>query len=411
MEFCITKTWDGRPLSGDYAPVRMTLSTASNGEDLNIHVDAPYFGDQPVPPNGKPGEPCFELWLYEVVEAFFLNDNDDYLEIELSPYGQHFNLVLHGEMNLVRKELPCTFTASIQGNRWTGDAVFPATHFPKCVTKFNAFAMHGPQPNRVFEALYPVPTGKYKVPYFHNLSVFEPIDMRSILPNNYTDQYRSAMWDEILNEKSLTFCINTTWDGEPLGIKYRPAKLTLTSTDDGNSLKISVDAEFFDDKPVPATEPGTACWELWNHEVVEAFFLNDDGDYLEIELSPHGQHLNLLLSGVRNIVKKELPCEYKVAIQGSGRWIGEAIFPVSYFPRGVTKFNAFAIHGSDPDRIYEALYPVPAGSAQQPDFHNLSVFEPIDLKDLLPSLYTDDYKSDQWDEAKEIHSQSKKMKV
>lgn len=410
MEYTITQTWDGRPLSGEYDPVRMTLSTADNGKDLNIHVDAPFFGDQPVPPGGKAGEACWELWLYEVVEAFFLNDNDDYLEIELSPHGQHFHLLLHGEMNLVKKELPCTFKASIQGNRWTGDAVFPASHFPKSVTKFNAFAMHGAPPNRVHEALYPVPTGQFETPYFHNLSVFEPIDLRSILPNNYTDQYRSDLWEDILVEDSLTFCINTTWDGQPLGIKYRPAKLKLTSADDGKSLCIHVDAEFFDDKPVPNAAPGSASWELWNHEVVEAFFLNDEDNYLEIELSPHGQHLNLLLCGVRNIVKRELPCTYKVSIKDNGRWIGEAVFPASYFPKGVTKFNAFAIHGSEPDRAYEALYPVPVGTAKQPDFHNLSVFEPIDLRRLLPCVYDDEYQSELWDEVL-AHSPAKKVKV
>lgn len=106
----------------------------------------------------------------------------------------------------------------------------------------------------------------FSLTYSHNLSVFEPIDLRSILPNNYTDQYRSDLWEDILAEDSLTFCINTTWDGQPLGIKYRPAKLKLTSADDGKSLCIHVDAEFFDDKPVPNAAPGSASWELWNHE-------------------------------------------------------------------------------------------------------------------------------------------------
>ena len=37
--------------------------------------------------------------------------------------------------------------------------------------------------------------------------------------------------------------------------------------------------------------------------------------------------------------------------------MGEAVIPREYFPPGVTKFNAYAIHGEDEDRIYEALYP------------------------------------------------------
>ena len=42
---------------------------------------------------------------------------------------------------------------------------------------------------------------------------------------------------------------------------------------------------------------------LFDVEVVEAFFLNDAGDYLELEFGPHGQHLMLLLSGRRNAIK------------------------------------------------------------------------------------------------------------
>ena len=47
---------------------------------------------------------------------------------------------------------------------------------------------------------------------------------------------------------------------------------------------------------------------------------------------------------------------YKATIEGD-RWMGEAIIPRAYFPPGVTKFNAYAIHGEDDNRIYEALYP------------------------------------------------------
>ena len=38
-------------------------------------------------------------------------------------------------------------------------------------------------------------------------------------------------------------------------------------------------------------------------KVVEAFFLNDKEQYLELEFGPHGQHLMLLLNGNRNAIK------------------------------------------------------------------------------------------------------------
>lgn len=39
-------------------------------------------------------------------------------------------------------------------------------------------------------------------------------------------------------------------------------------------------------------------------------------------------------------------------------WRGTVEIPLAYFPAQVSKMNAYAIHGSDPDRHYEALYPV-----------------------------------------------------
>jgi hypothetical protein len=37
--------------------------------------------------------------------------------------------------------------------------------------------------------------------------------------------------------------------------------------------------------------------------VVEAFFLNQEDQYLELEFGPHGQHLMLLLQGAGNAIK------------------------------------------------------------------------------------------------------------
>lgn len=50
-----------------------------------------------------------------------------------------------------------------------------------------------------------------------------------------------------------------------------------------------------------------------------------------------------------------------------GKWFGEAIIPWSYLPPNVCKFNAYAIHGCNSERTYEALYPVPKGKFTQPD--------------------------------------------
>ena len=95
--FSIEKTWDDKPI--DHDPVRVTLSQAE--DNLVIQITAPFF-DDPAPENGKVGEAFFKLWDYEVVEAFFLNDKDQYLELEFGPHGQHLSLLLNGNRNAIK---------------------------------------------------------------------------------------------------------------------------------------------------------------------------------------------------------------------------------------------------------------------------------------------------------------------
>ena len=95
--FRIEKTWDDKPI--DHTPVEITLNNAEN--NLIIQITAPYF-DDPAPQNGKVGEAFFKLWDYEVVEAFFLNDKDQYLELEFGPHGQHLSLFLNGKGKAIK---------------------------------------------------------------------------------------------------------------------------------------------------------------------------------------------------------------------------------------------------------------------------------------------------------------------
>lgn len=149
--------------------------------------------------------------------------------------------------------------------------------------------------------------------------------------------------------------IECTWEGFP--VRHEPGCVRLNPCD--QRVKMEVSAPLFNDPPSPLGEPGKPFSELWNYEVVEAFSLNDTTkQHLEVELCPHGQHLVLLLAGRRNVWKKELALSFK-ASRGGTNWEGEAYIPWSYFPPNVTKFNSFAIHGSNDRRVYEALYPVP----------------------------------------------------
>ena len=54
------------------------------------------------------------------------------------------------------------FTANITKTMWHGRAQIPESYFPRNVTKLNAYAIHGNEGNKVYEALYPIPQGKFK---------------------------------------------------------------------------------------------------------------------------------------------------------------------------------------------------------------------------------------------------------
>ncbi len=55
--------------------------------------------------------------------------------------------------------------------------------------------------------------------------------------------------------------------------------------------------------------------------MVEAFFVDRDRRlYVEVEMSPLGQHLVLLLDGSRNIIKRGLPMEYQAQIGENNVW-------------------------------------------------------------------------------------------
>ncbi|BFZ15144.1 hypothetical protein BsWGS_18186 [Bradybaena similaris] len=189
----------------------------------------------------------------------------------------------------------------------------------------------------------------------------------------------------------LNYAIRTTWNGDC--VKHEPVKISLAPSHDGGML-IRVVSPFFNSPAKPNGPAGQPFPGLWDYEVVEAFFLNDNNQYLEVELCPHGQHLLLMLNGQRKMVKDQLPLTHFNATIDGDRWLGEAILPRSYFPPGVTRFNAYAIHGEGPNRIYESLFPA-TWKLDQPDFHRLEFFQGMDMTEMF-SDYNKNEVSDLW---------------
>ncbi len=187
------------------------------------------------------------------------------------------------------------------------------------------------------------------------------------------------------NTMTMKFKIENLWNSIPI-TNHRPIEITLSSTSDKKQLVIEIDAPFFNDPPPISSSlsPGPFP-ELWNYEVVELFFLSSSTNhYLELEFSPHGHYLVLLLTDRRKLLKQLLPLPYyQVEFPSKDRWIGLAHIPRSLFPGHVDRFNAYAIHGQDAQRTYEALYPASIHS-EQPDFHRLEFFQAFKIDSLLP---------------------------
>jgi len=201
----------------------------------------------------------------------------------------------------------------------------------------------------------------------------------------------TGSWVKSLRAGSQVYEITKTWDGDDLPVSEIITVTLSASTDppaNVEQLVISVEAPFFDDPHINDTIPPETMDGLWDYEVVEVFLLGPNDHYLEIELSPKGQYLLLELVGSRNVIRDKLPLykkNYVAEINGTkNRWTGRAVIPNCYLPPDITKFNAYAIHGSDDLRIYKSLFPATKGELEGPDFHALKYFGDIDFESILP---------------------------
>ncbi|XP_023341863.1 UPF0462 protein C4orf33 homolog isoform X4 [Eurytemora carolleeae] len=178
IELEVGLSWDGEEKIENSAKIFLSAS----GDDLAVRLVAPYYGDL-APPGGQPGEPYSNLWDYEVVELFFLNDAEEYLELEFGPHAQHLVLLLK-------------YTAEIQGHVWTGSAIIPGSYFPPICTKINGYAIHGTGNNRKYEAVFEVAGPQ---PDFHRIHKFGAFNLADILVSNSRSDH-SKIWEGVLSE-------------------------------------------------------------------------------------------------------------------------------------------------------------------------------------------------------------------
>jgi len=122
--------------------------------------------------------------------------------------------------------------------------------------------------------------------------------------------------------------------------------------------------------PPPDGPPGVLD-RLWEHEVLEFFWVGSDGAYLELEFGPHEHYLVLQLSGPRQLVRSRIPLPLVSFFQQEGHWSVEARLPAALWPTPPWRAAAFAIHGVAPRRHYRTSQPLPG---PRPDFHQPDVF-------------------------------------
>lgn len=170
ISFAITKTWSGE-LIGDDEQVACSLTWLPTLGVLRWVVEAPFHGDPA--PEGPPGHRDV-LWEHEVVELFLVGPASDtgrpYLELELSPHGHFLVLALRDIRALSHHHKALSYSASIVGSRWQGQADIPVSWVPEGTLSWNAYAIHGEGERRRYLAMTPVPGD---APDFHRLHCFE----------------------------------------------------------------------------------------------------------------------------------------------------------------------------------------------------------------------------------------------
>lgn len=61
---------------------------------------------------------------------FFLNKDEEYLEVELGPWGQHLLLMLKGQRTVIKHSLPLDYVVTERQTGQNGEPVKGTFNFP-----------------------------------------------------------------------------------------------------------------------------------------------------------------------------------------------------------------------------------------------------------------------------------------
>ena len=160
---------------------------------------------------------------------------------------------------------------------------------------------------------------------------------------------------------TLRLALDQHWDGAPNDDPRLRGALAITAEDGG----LRVTGGLPDPSPGPApTEPvGTRVANLWEHDVVELFWVGPRGRYVELELGAHGHFLFLEFRAPRDRANDHADLALAVdhRLDASG-WETSVRLPWSLLPRPLVALGGFGIARG----AFLAASPLPGDA---PDFH------------------------------------------
>jgi len=162
--------------------------------------------------------------------------------------------------------------------------------------------------------------------------------------------------------KEVCLKIEHLWDGSLCMDERLWAEVSLVQTKQG--LVITTRSPVLADQNIPGFPVGIRVDGLWNHDVVEIFFVGPGHQYLEIELGAGGHFLVLGFDSIRHCSNTFRSFDPNLVFdQTNGQiWKSEILIPYKIIPENLRAINAFAILSGH----FLAYAPVPG---EKPDFH------------------------------------------
>jgi hypothetical protein len=161
--------------------------------------------------------------------------------------------------------------------------------------------------------------------------------------------------------------VESRWDGSPCPDKTIRGEFTVEREESG--LRITAKAPKFSVEHQPNAPTGTRFDGLWEFDVLEIFFVGENGKYIEIELGTAGHYLVLGFDGVRRRSNDfhDMSFDHSFKREDDGSTISTILIPNEILPTVITRANAFVIANQE----FLSHAPLPGA---KPDFHQPSEY-------------------------------------